>query len=212
MEGRKQSLRSATNPKPRQEYFPGDMGPDQESDEDFDAEEDVQANSEAEELLSDAELDEGQRSPRQTLQEISQEGSSVNDTGVSETVVERDVELSAPSVERTVETGMKRKHVRGSSAHRDARGDTIELTSDEDCPPSLQFLAEREPRDRASETSTERLAIIAAHRHIKMQVPVVQRKLYKSWGSLQRVVKAYQKETGYVYRVRDSMSTQAYNR
>ncbi|KAG7394715.1 hypothetical protein PHYBOEH_004785 [Phytophthora boehmeriae] len=84
-------------------------------------------------------------------------------------------------------------------------------TEDGECPSELMYMEERFLGNRTSKTSGERQAIIEAHAHIVQQVPPVPRKLYKSWTDVQQVVEAYQRTTGFVYRVRDSQSTDVFN-
>ncbi|KAG7376764.1 hypothetical protein PHYBOEH_001307 [Phytophthora boehmeriae] len=97
------------------------------------------------------------------------------------------------SPERCAKPGTKRVSS-GTEVLRDETPSSVDDGLDEECPPEWQLLEERLANERASETSEERNAIIAARQHVKFPVLAVSRKLYRSWDNLQRVVKAYQNQ------------------
>ncbi|RLN53846.1 hypothetical protein BBJ28_00022879, partial [Nothophytophthora sp. Chile5] len=191
------------------------MGPDKESDEDYDAAQDVDVASEPGEPLSD----------NGTFSTAMRTMDGVRLDLYAVFLIFKQVRARNPqpesrkdaSTEDKKENSKKQKRDHCSPhVDRDMEGDT-DSGADPDDPEldddlladGLMILKWVKPQ---SATSPARAAIIAAHHHIVNRIKPVPRKAYRSWLRVGMAIDEYEKSMKAHYRVRDAQTVIEFNR
>ncbi|ETN19025.1 hypothetical protein PPTG_04445 [Phytophthora nicotianae INRA-310] len=100
---------------------------------------------------------------------------------------------------------------KGAPQEDEEKGASHEESDDEDLPMYLQFLEEKKPRERASKTTPEREAMIAAHVNVNNHVDPIPRKGYSTWISWMFEFEEYCTSHNLKFLVRTSKAVEEYN-